>query len=462
MVTLFLASVSLAFASAQEATPEPSEHVYLMPIEGEITSPRHYILRRALKEAIENNVDLVILKLNTPSGAVDTTIKMMETMGKYLGTILAFVDTEALSAGAFLAASTDEIYMTPNGIIGAAAVIQSTGQDVPKTARLKLESYIHAKIRTFSDKQPYRSEVLRAMSEEDYVLEIDGTVLKPAGELLTLTAPEALKKYGTSPHPLLTAAITETPQALLEHYAPEKQFVVKNFEVTWSEELARWLSHIAPLLLGAGMFLLFIEFKTPGFGIFGIGGIALVLLVFAVNYIAGLAGNEEIILFLCGLMLLAVELFVLPGIIIAGIGGALMIIVALVWAMADTWPNQAFEFSSDIFVAPLIDLGIAIAFGLLAALLISRFMPKSWFLDKIILRSQSKRVKGAQTFSGEDTLPAVGSIAQTTTDLFPSGEIEFNGERYQAMSHLGMITKNTPVAVAAHSGLVVIVKEQTQ
>lgn len=456
MLTFFLASLSLAWA--QDPIPEQA---YIIPIEGEITSPQHYILRRALKEAIDNHVDFIILKLNTPGGAVDTTIKMMETMGKYPGTILAFVDTEALSAGAFLAASTDKIYMTPNAIIGAAAVIQATGQDVPKTARLKLESYIHAKIRTLSDKSPYRSEVLRAMSEEDYVLEIDGTVVKPSGELLTLTAPEALKEYGTPPQPLLAAGIASTPEALLQHYAPEKHFAIKAFKVSWSEELARWLSHIAPLLLGAGMFLLFIEFKTPGFGIFGIGGIALVLLVFAVNYIAGLAGNEEIILFLCGLILLAVELFVFPGIIIAGVGGGLMVLIALIWAMADTWPNQAIEFSSDIFIAPLIDLGMAIAFGLLAALLISRFMPKSWFLKKIVLRSQSRRVEGAQTFSGEDTLPAVGSLAYTTTALFPSGEIEFKGERYQAMSHFGTIAKNTQVSVIAHKGLVVIVKQLT-
>jgi membrane-bound serine protease (ClpP class) len=440
------------------------EYAYVIPIEGEITDPQHYILRRALKEAIDNHINLVILKLNTPGGAVDTTLKMMDSMSKYPGTILAFVDTEALSAGAFLAASTDQIYMTPNGIIGAAAVIQATGQDVPKTARLKLESYLQAKIRTLSDASTYRNEVLRAMSDEDFVLEIDGVVIKPKGELLTLTAPEAIKAYGSPPQSLLAAGIAPTAQAVLEHYAPEKAYVLKHFKVTWSEKLARWLSHIAPLLLGAGMLLLFIEFKTPGFGVFGITGIALVMLVFALNYIAGLAGNEEILLFLCGLMLLAVELFVFPGIIIAGVGGALMILISLVWAMADTWPNQKFEFSSDIFMGPLIDLGIAIAFGLLAALLISRFMPKSWFLDKIILRSQSTQKtgsQGAQLFSGESSLPELGALARTTTDLFPSGEIEFKGNRYQAMSHLGMISKNTHVRVIAHKGLVVIVEEHT-
>ncbi len=435
--------------------------VYVVPIEGPIAGPQTFILRRALKEAIEENVKTVVLKIDTPGGAVNDALEIIEMLEKFPGTTLAFVDNEALSAGAYIAIACDKIYMTPNGLIGSAAVVQATGQDVPETVRLKIESYLKAKIRQLSENDRYRGPVMQAMMDKAFVLEIEGKTLKPKGELLTLTASEANALYGAPPQPLLASGVASSTQAMLEQYFQKNNFVIKNFEITWSEALAKWLQGIAPVLLGLGMLCLFIEFKTPGFGVFGMLGLAALLIVFASNYVAGLAGNEEILIFLVGLLLLAAEIFLIPGTMIAGASGILMILGALVWAMADIWPSESFKITPDIFVEPLINVALALIFGLLAAILLSRFIPKSSLWKKLVLKAQVRSTKPQQ--NGDNTnnlfqLPPIGTRGYAATDLFPSGEIDIGGKRYQACSELGMIQKNSEVIVSGYKNFAVTVK----
>ena len=105
------------------AAPAPKPVVYVIPVKDEINSPTLYILRRGLKEAIEQKADAVLLDMNTPGGALDVTFDIMEALEKFPGQKLTFIDREAMSAGAFISAVTDEIYFVPNGVIGAAAPV---------------------------------------------------------------------------------------------------------------------------------------------------------------------------------------------------------------------------------------------------------------------------------------------------------------------------------------------------
>ena len=142
--------------------------------------------------------------------------------------------------------------------MGAAGVIQGTGEDVPETARMKIESYLLANIRIVSEEYPYRSEVIRAMLDPDYELVIEEQVLKPKGELLTVTASQAMEIYGDSGEPLLGAGIFESVELLLEEQYGRNGYSLELFEMTYSEEFAKWMSTIAPLLLGLGLLALFI------------------------------------------------------------------------------------------------------------------------------------------------------------------------------------------------------------
>src|SRR5262245_21841906 len=113
---------------------------------------------------------------------------MMEAIAKFPGKTITFVDDEAMSAGAFLSATTDEIWFSPKGVIGAAAPMQSTGADVDVRMKQKITSYLKARIRAISEDKGYRGQVISAMVDADLELKIDDKLLKGKGELLSLTA----------------------------------------------------------------------------------------------------------------------------------------------------------------------------------------------------------------------------------------------------------------------------------
>src|SRR5665213_2082549 len=175
------------------------------------------------------------------------------------------------------------------------------------------------------------------MIDADYELKMGDKIIKPKGELLSLTASEANKTYGEPPRALLGAGIAVDIPALLAKKYGAGNYEIKQFRVTWSEVLAQYLTQFRPILLGLGLLALLIEFKTPGFGVFGISGIALLAVVFLSNYVAGFSGHEPLLIFAIGLLLLALEIFFFPGVAVVALLGIVLMLGSLVWAMADLW-----------------------------------------------------------------------------------------------------------------------------
>ncbi len=448
--------------------------VYVVPIEGQIGQPQLFILRRALKQAVEEDVETIILDMDTPGGSAATMMQMMEALDRFPGTTITFVNPEAISAGAYIASASDYIYMTPKALIGAAEVVMGTGEDVPESMKRKLNSYLQAKVRSLNSEHPGRGDVIRAMSDPTFVLEIGGEVISPEGELLTLTGEEAVKQYGDPPRKLLADALVEDKEELLEVHFGGTQGELMDFEISWSEEMAKYLSVVAPALLGIGMLMLFIEFKTPGFGFFGVAGILLVLTVFGTNYVAGLAGYEEVILFVLGVALVVVEIFLLPGTFFFAGLGLLLMVGSLVWAMADIWPEGSdFTLTPEVFIMPMLNTFSGFAVGIFGVILLSRIMPKSWYLSHIALQSAVGRSASSVAVGRESGpagvgvdrskatppgMPDIGETGVTVTDLFPSGEIEIGGRRYQARTSLNQIESGTPIVVIDHKDFALIVK----
>ena len=177
-------------------------------------------------------------------------------------------------------------------------------------------------------------------------------------------------------------------------------------------------------MLSVGLVLLFIEFKTPGFGIFGIFGIGFVLIFFGSKYVAGLAGQEEMLLFLLGFCLVLVEIFLVPGLFITAILGLVMMFGSLIWAMADIWPNQEFDWTLDLFRVPFIELaqsiGMAVVLGYLAIKIIGKTpMGKSLILDSTVAAGNSEDL----TIQVEN-----GCLGITLTELYPVGKVEVEGK----------------------------------
>lgn len=441
-----------------EAAVDTSPHakVVVIPIDDAITKPVLYIVRRGLKEAIENKVDTVVFDMETPGGQIDVTFDILKAIEKFPGKTVTYVNREAMSAGAFISASTDEIWFAPGGIIGAAAPVNSDGADIGETMKGKLVSYLKARMRAISEGKGYRGEVISAMIDMDSEFKIGDKIIKGKGELLSLTAQEAMAPYGDPPVPLLGTGIAENLTDLLDKLHGPGNYTVETLEVTWSEQIAQYLNAVTPVLMGLGLLALFIEFKTPGFGFFGIAGLSLLGVVFFGQFAAGLSGHEPVLFFMLGVVLLAIELFFIPGGIAVGVAGALLMFGSLVWSMTDLWPAQPIPISGDVFFRPLLNgiIGVVLAIVMFIALL--RFLPQGGLWGHMILNASVGGEPGPPRalVGGGDTPVSQGLVGETgiaVTALFPSGQVEIAGRRYEARLTVGFAEKGVPVIVTALS-----------
>jgi membrane-bound serine protease (ClpP class) len=428
-------------ANPVATTADGKTRVVVIPVREQVDSPLLFIIRRGLKEAIEDKAGVVVLDMKTPGGALDVTFEIMEALAKFPGRTITYINSEAISAGAFISATTEEIWFAPDGVIGAAAPVLATGQDLDASMRQKIVSYLRARIRATSEgKGGFRGQVISAMIDADYELKVGDKVLKGKGELLSLTAKEAAEKHGDPAEPLLAAGIAKDMTDLLTQKFGADGFTVKTLEITWSEHFAVFLRALSPILMGIGLLALYIEFKTPGFGVFGITGIACLAVVFLSNYVAGLSGHEPMIVFALGLLLVLVELVFFPGIVILAVSGLMLMLGSLLWSMADIWPNEPVQVSNDLFLLPLRDLGLGLLTSVVLALLFARFIPKGWFFTRLAVTSPvagAAQVAGVAPEVGATVESLVGRTAIAVTGLYPSGQVEIDGRRFEARLEVG-------------------------
>ena len=290
-------------------SPNVQKIAFQIPIRDQIGPPILDILRRGLKSAIEANADILVIDMDTPGGELGVTLEIMqeiiESFDRFEGPIITYVNNEAISAGAYIAIATNEIAFAPFAQIGAAEAVSGGGGNIDSSMKRKVNSYLKAKIRSYTGKYRYRSRVMASMMDSNETLLIegspplaaDGSVIQKEGELVTLTAEEAIKEYGTPPQPLLGIGIYDSVEKLLDEKWGEGNYNLIKMEINWAERAGLWLNSVGPIIIGIGLLGLFIEFKTPGFGFFGIAGIIFVLIFFGSKYVSGLAGQEEVIIF---------------------------------------------------------------------------------------------------------------------------------------------------------------------
>jgi membrane-bound serine protease (ClpP class) len=286
------------------------------------------------------------------------------------------------------------------------------------------------------------------MIDPDVELVIDGETLSKEGKLLNLNARRAHENYGDPPQPLLGAGIHDDLDSLIESIADGREIVRHDFVATWSLSLAAHLMTLSPVLLGLGILALLVEFKTPGFGVFGVAGIALIAFVNFGHNVAGLSGYEGLIIFVIGALLVFTEVVFFPGVVFLALSGIIMMLGGIVWSMADMWPQETpdFDITFDLFLTPIYNLfgGILIALVLFMAL--ARFLPKSVFWDRMILAGS---VEGASQGLGsiKSERPVAGAEGIAVSDLFPTGEIEIGGQRFEARVEVGFVSKGSRIRV---------------
>lgn len=442
------------FSSNSEARPEGAKKVYIIPIRDDIMPPLVYVVRRGVKEAMENHADAIILDMETNGGRVDVTEKIIEILNQFPGETVTYVNRNAYSAGAFISVATQKIYMAPQSVIGAAApiMLSPTGggvQEMPTTVEVKMTSAISAKVRTYAQKNGHNPEVVEAMIDKTKELEIDGHVINKKGQILTLTNTEAEEEYGAPPKPLLSLGTVSSLDALLEKlgYANSER---KQIIPTGAERIGIWINTISPLLLIIGIIGVYIEFKTPGFGLPGIVGILAFAIYFFGGYIAGLSGIEWVAIFIVGLALVALELLAFPGTLALGLSGAALMFVALVMAMVDIYPGGPRIPSFPQLQAPLQNLGLGILGAGIVAGVLARFLPKTPLYHALVSHSAS----GVQSVLAQDTAleSRRGQVGTTISVLRPGGKAQFGDDILDVVSQGDMVGKGQKVRIIGRSG----------
>ena len=432
---------------------------YVLPIRDDIMPPLVYLVRRGVKEAMEAKADLLVLDMDTNGGRVDVTEQIIDILNNFKGQSATFVNKKAFSAGAFISIATRKIFMAPQSVIGAAAPIMlvpgGPPQDMPETMQAKMNSALRALVRTSAEKNGYNIDVVEAMIDKSKELKIDGKVLNEKGQILTLTNTEAERPWGDPPKPLLSSGTVESLEELLRKLGFDDAIRV-DVKATGVERLGMWINMISPLLLIVGIAGLYIEFKTPGFGLPGIIGILAFALYFFGGYIAGLSGLEWIAVFLLGVALVALELFVFPGTVALGVAGAVMMLVALVMAMVDVYPGMPRIPSVKNLELPLRDLFTAFVGGAVAVLLLSRWLPKTPIYGRFVSQTASGVSTVAELEQKQES--RIGQVGVAVSPLRPGGKAQFGDEILDVISQGEMIDHGRRVKIVGHSGTEAVVE----
>ena len=461
---LLLALPGIPFA---QTNPPPAAHIgkiYILPIRENIMPPLVYVVRRGVKEAMDAQAEALLLNMNTDGGRVDVTEEIIEIINKFKGQTYTYVNDRAFSAGAFIAVATQKIYMAPQSVIGAAAPIMmsptGTGvEQMPDTVEAKMTSAIRALVRTQAEKNGHNIDVVEAMIDKTKELTIDGEVLNKEGNILTLTDRQAAKAYGSPPKPLLSAGTVESLDALLAQlgYPPAQRVEIAP---TGAEKLGTWINAISPLLLIIGIIGFYIEFKTPGFGLPGIVGIVAFAIYFLGGYVAGLSAAMWVVVFVVGLILLMVELFVLQGTFVLGIIGAALVLIALVMGMADVYPGGPLLPTLPELSVPLRDISVAVLVSFGIALVLARFLPQTPLFHRLVSQTASGVASVAKQEAALDA--RIGWVGVSVAALSPGGKAQFGEDLLDVVTRGERVEKGRSVKIIGRSGAAALVEETGQ
>jgi membrane-bound serine protease (ClpP class) len=456
-----LCLLTFATAGARAQTNQAAQPlVYTIPIQGMIERGLLYVVRRGVNEALRNDADAIVFDMDTPGGRVDVTEEIIRTLIDLPESVVTYtyINKDALSAGALIATATRHIYMAPGSRIGASAIVTSTGDIEEGDLKEKHVSALSALVRSAAERNGHDPKLIECMIRKDLKYELDGNVIVEEGRLLTLTDLDAGKmvKRNDSEEPLLSEGTASNLTDLLAQVGLMNA-KVQRIEVTGSEKVARWIELFGFLFLAGGVLGIYIEFKTPGFGIPGVTGIILLAIFFWGHTIAGLTGAPEIMIFVIGLILLALEVFVIPGFGVAGIAGISLILLSLFMAMVQHYPGTNwFDPPSQIqFSGALQSLGLALAIALAMGLVVANYLPKTYAFQNLMLSAELDQEHGVTAAAPMDSL--VGAKGKAVTPLHPAGIGSFSGKRHNVVARGAFIDKESAIIVAEVYGNRIVV-----
>ena len=491
------------FAPVKRSVP-PAEpkNVFIIPIREDITDKAFRAMERKVITCKAGGADLVILDMHTPGGDPFAARDIIELLTSELGDVhtVCFVRSDALSAGAMIALGCNEIVMTLSGTLGACAPILVGGGELKGAKREKYESFLRTTFEQSAKRNGY--PVALAVSMVSYDMEVWLVRNKKTRELQyglrgqwrgRVTIPPGLADVKSNPNAqwelvevpvrkgrLLTvdadkamayslaSAIVEAPKdrpfdAIMERYNAGGEPTV--LIDTWSEDLVDVIRSpvVAMLLVFAGLMFGYIEMHTPGFGLFGAISIVCFAIILGSGYLVGLAQAWEIALFVLGLVLIGIEIFVIPGFGVVGIAGALCCIAGLLSLLVANPPGELPIPTTDLdwrlFQTGLAIGAIALVAAVIAGSILSRFLPNIPLVNRIILGPPAP-AGGPPVAAGSGTTHvSTGDLGVVESMCRPVGKVRFGDDLLDAVSEGETIEPGQRVRVSRHDGNRIIVEK---
>jgi membrane-bound serine protease (ClpP class) len=472
---------------------QPTVRAAVILCKGTIDDGLYRSIRRRTQIALNSGVKYLIYDIGTYGGflnsADDISKYFIFDISKKAHTI-AYVTSEAISAGALISVSCQDIIMRENTTIGDCAPI-TVGDKLEGVEREKAESFVRAAFVRASEANGYPALLLKAMVSmqtevcrvhnlatgkdeffESDKLPSDANVYDLANkervvrkdELLTITSSKAFE-YG------IARAQVKDLAGALEFLSRRDGVIFAGeplvLETSWSEEMVRWLN--SPAVMGV-LFMLallgvYTEFSAPGFGLPGLAALVCFALIIGSKYFVGLANWVEVLLFLVGLVLLAIEILVLPGFGIAGVLGIACILVGLFGMLIKNppdslhWPHTSFDWK--VFTDGVLGLTFGFVGFIILALFLAKYLPRLQFLSGLVL---TPTAAGASTPAISMTAPEgtkgvkVGDIGEAISTLRPAGRAKFGDAVIDVVAEAEFIGKDTEVHITEIHGNRVVVR----
>ena len=494
---ILVTGLSFAIEQNDAGTDLPTVKAAVIVCKGMIDDGLYKSIRRRTQIALDTDAEYIIYEISTYGGlvsAADDISKYFLDVSKEAHTV-AYITTEAISAGAMISVHCQDIIMLENATIGDCAPITIVpSQKLEGVEREKTESFIRGIFDRAANANDYPRALLRAMvtmqievyrvknikTGEDEFFERD-ELPKDANEydignkelavrddqLLTLIASDALE-YG------IARAVVKDRAGVLE-FLSERDGVTFASEplvlkTLWSEEMVRWLN--SPAVMGVLVMLamlgIYIEFNTPGVGLPGLAAVICFVIIIGSKYLVGLANWVEVALFIVGILLLLVEFFILPGFGVAGMMGIICVLVGLFGMLIKNPPNRVpwpdGPENWDVFIDGVLGLSFGFMGFVVLAWVLTKYLPKLQFLSGLILvpvvAKQGTEMEISMTVPPEHGAIGVniGDIGKVISKLRPTGKARFGNAIVDVVAEAEFLDKSAKVEIIEIHGNRVVVK----
>jgi membrane-bound serine protease (ClpP class) len=406
--------------------------VYVFDIKEEIAQPAWRKTQLAFRTASEQDADLMLIHMNTYGGLVDVADSIRTKILNSSIPVYVFIDNNAASAGALISIACDSIYMVSGASIGAATVVNQTGEVVPD----KFQSYMRSMMRSTAEATGRDPKIAQAMVDPSMFV----AGVSDSGKVLTFTTSEAIQ------HQFCNGKANSIRDVL-------RISGHKNVEITYQElgildEIINFLIHpaVSSILIIIIIGGIYFEIQTPGIGFPIFLAILAALLYFAPLYIEGLAMNWEILMFIIGIVLLLIEIFAIPGFGFIGILGLILIVGGLTFAMLENIDGKPFSIEMVPFIKALFTVITAIIVAIFGSIYLSKKLFTSTTFGQFALHSIQDK-KDGYTSANENYTIMIGKKGTVKSMLRPSGKVEIDGEIYDATAISGFIDMNQEIVV---------------